>query len=254
MYELTIINYNGVHAIDSREVAEMVGKDHNILMRDIRTYCGYLGLYKIAQSDFFIESTYQNSQNKTQPCYLITKKGCDMVANKMTGEKGVLFTAAYVNKFHEMEQRISVPQSLPEALRLAADLAEQNAALSLTAAKQSQIIGELKPKADYVDWILQSPSLITTTAIAKDYGMSARTFNKLLHDKGIQFKQGDQWFLYRKYQDKGYTHSKTINITRSDGMPDISMQTKWTQKGRLFLYELLKADGILPMIERGRSA
>ena len=74
--------------------------------------------------------------------------------------------------------------------------------------------------------------------------------NKLLASLGIQYKQSGQWLLYSKYHDKGYTHSETIQITRSDGRPDIAMETKWTQKGRLYLYERLKKEGILPLIEQ----
>lgn len=113
-----------------------------------------------------------------------------------------------------------------------------------------QINNELKPKADYYDDILKNKGLVTTTVIAKDYGMSAQKFNELLHTLGVQFKQSGQWFLYSKYQDKGYTHSETVEIVRNDGRLDIKMSTKWTQKGRVFLYELLKKSGTLPVIER----
>ena len=92
--------------IDSREVAEMVGKEHNKLLRDIRVYVEQLGQTKIGQSDFFTESTYLNSQNKEQPCYLVTRKGCEFIANKLTGVKGTEFTAKYINRFHDMEQGI----------------------------------------------------------------------------------------------------------------------------------------------------
>jgi len=109
MNDLQIINQNGKFYADSREVAEMVDKPHNDLMKSIRQYCEYLGQGEISQSDFFAESTYMNSQNKEQPCYLITRKGCDMVANKMTGQKGVLFTAEYVTKFDEMEKQLAQP-------------------------------------------------------------------------------------------------------------------------------------------------
>lgn len=122
--------------------------------------------------------------------------------------------------------------------------------LETTVAVQEQQIKELKPRADYTDKILQNKGLVTITQIAKDYGMSGNKLNEKLHELGVQYKQSSQWLLYAKYQDKGYTHSETVNITRSDGRPDIKMNTKWTQKGRLFLYELLKADGIFPVIER----
>lgn len=117
---------------------------------------------------------------------------------------------------------------------------------------QSQIIGELQPKADYTDRILKSKSLVTIGQIAKDYGMSARKMNTLLHELGVQYKQSGQWLLYAKYHDKGYTHSETMEIeSRSNpGESFVKMNTKWTQKGRLFLYDLLKDGGYLPVIEQ----
>ena len=117
-------------------------------------------------------------------------------------------------------------------------------------AKQTQIIGELQPKASYYDTILNNRGLVTITQIAKDYGMSGKQMNQLLAERGVQYKQSGQWLLYSAHHNKGWTHSKTIDITRSDGSPDVVMETKWTSKGRLAIYELLKADGILPVIER----
>lgn len=126
---------------------------------------------------------------------------------------------------------------------------EEKKKLTTVNQQQKQIIGELQPKANYVDIILDNKGLVTITQIAKDYGMSGKKMNALLNTYGVQFKQSGQWLLYSKYHDMGYTHSKTINITRSDGRPDIVMETKWTQKGRLFLYDLLKENGVLPVIE-----
>ena len=117
-------------------------------------------------------------------------------------------------------------------------------------ALQKQLILELKPKADYTDCILKNKGLVSINQIAKDYGMSARSMNNLLHDIGIQYKQGNQWLLYSKYQRFGYTHSETYDFCHSDGRRDIAMTTKWTQKGRLFLYQRLKTHGVLPMIEK----
>lgn len=127
---------------------------------------------------------------------------------------------------------------------------EEKEQLKLTATKQQQIIGELKPRADYTDRILKNKGLVTITQIAKDYGMSGRAMNDLLHELKVQYKQSGQWLLYRNHQGKGYTHSQTVEITRRDGTPDIKMNTKWTQKGRLFLYELLKDYEIFPDIEK----
>lgn len=117
--------------------------------------------------------------------------------------------------------------------------------------QQQQIIGELKPKADYTDTILKSTSLVTINQIAKDYGISGQALNNILHDAKVQYKQSEQWLLYAAHQACGYTHSQTINITRTDGSADVKMNTKWTQKGRLFIYNLLKNKGLVPTIEKG---
>lgn len=122
--------------------------------------------------------------------------------------------------------------------------------LKLENTQQKQLIGELKPKADYTDNILKNKGLVTITAIAKDYGMSAKEFNAKLHELGIQYKQSGQWFLYEKYHDNGYTQSETIDLKHKDGTSFVQMNTKWTQKGRLFLYNMLKENKIVPMIER----
>ena len=127
---------------------------------------------------------------------------------------------------------------------------EEKKRLQLENLQKEQIIGELKSKADYTDRILQNKGLVTITAIAKDYGMSGPAMNKKLHELHIQYKQSNQWLLYEKYQDKGYTHSETIDLKHKNGNDFVRMNTKWTQKGRLFLYELLKDNGLLPMIER----
>ncbi|MDE8065850.1 phage antirepressor KilAC domain-containing protein [Erysipelothrix rhusiopathiae] len=139
--------------------------------------------------------------------------------------------------------KYEVPSTFSDALALAA---EQQKELEI----KNQLIGELKPKADYTDKILKSKSLVTITQIAKDYGMSGQAMNKLLHEYRVQYKQSDQWLLYKQHQGKGYTHSETIIIEDAFNLEKTVMNTKWTQKGRLFLYELLKEKDILPVIER----
>lgn len=105
-------------ALTSLEVAEMVGKDHNKLLRDIRTYVKQLAESKIGQGDFFTESTYQDGNKQTRPCYNITKKGCEFIAHKLTGIKGTEFTARYINRFHDMEEKLQQPKSPMQLLEL----------------------------------------------------------------------------------------------------------------------------------------
>lgn len=143
------------------------------------------------------------------------------------------------------------PTAFIEILTEYKKVQDENKSLTMQNASQKQLIGELKPKADYTDLILKSKSLVTITQIAKDYGMSGQAMNKILHNLGIIYNQSGQWLLYGKHQAKGYTHSETVNIVHSDGREDVKMNTKWTQKGRLFLYNTLKKEDIIPVIEKG---
>ncbi len=113
-----------------------------------------------------------------------------------------------------------------------------------------QQVAEDRPKVTYYDKVLANPSLVTITIIAKDYGMSGREMNAKLHELGIQYKQGKTWLLYSKYQHNGWTHSDTTMVKRKDGTEKAVLNTKWTQKGRLGLYEVLKQHNIYPMIEQ----
>ncbi|MGE7132615.1 Rha family transcriptional regulator [Lysinibacillus xylanilyticus] len=255
MNQLNVISFKGQLVTDSRQVADMVGKPHDQLMRSIRTYIDYMDSAKMQSANFFILSTYTNSQNKELPCYLITKKGCDMVANKMTGEKGVLFTAAYVTRFEEMEEQLSKPQlNLPsnykEALMALIEKEEEREQLELENKMYQQQIADAKPKLTYIDEVLRCTDLLVTTQIAEDYGMSAIAFNKLLHKHGIQYNLNKQWLLYSKFKGLGYTKSETKEYPKPDGSTGVKLHTKWTQKGRLFLYETLKTKGILPTMEQ----
>lgn len=150
--------------------------------------------------------------------------------------------------FIQLENDWNSPDRIMQRALLIAN--ERVKALEMQNKIQTQQIAELKPKADYTDDILKNKALVPITAIAKDYGMSGSAMNSKLHELGIQYKQSGQWFLYAKYQDRGYTHSETHPIRHTDGRESVKMNTKWTQKGRLFLYDVLKKNGIVPTIER----
>ena len=149
--------------------------------------------------------------------------------------------------FIQIEKEYNSPEKI---MARALVYAEQKiATLEVDNKVKDQQIAELKPKATYYDLILQCPDLLSVTEIAKDYGMSAKGLNKKLNELGVQFKQSGIWFLYAKYQDKGYTQTKTQNYNKPDGTQGATTHMYWTQKGRLFLYDLLKNSGIFPMIE-----
>ena len=157
--------------------------------------------------------------------------------------------------FIDLEKAWNTPeQIMARALRMADQtidsLKERCAFLGGQVEEQQQVIEELQPKATYYDLILQCPDLVSTTEIAKDYGMSAKKFNALLHDLKIQFKKSGVWFLYQKYAGFGYTKSKTHNYSDENGIQHSKQHMYWTQKGRLFLYEHLKGMDIVPLIEQ----
>ena len=141
----------------------------------------------------------------------------------------------------------NVPRSFAEALRLAADLEEEKMMLE-------QKVAEYEPKITYLDTILASKDAVTTSQIAADYGMSAIQLNKILHHLGVQRKVSGQWLLYKKHMNCGYTKSHTSEILQTDGTNKIVMSTKWTQKGRLFIYNLLKDEGYYPQMDLWETA
>lgn len=150
--------------------------------------------------------------------------------------------------FIQIEKDYNSPEKImARALRIAE---QELSTLRLENKVKDQQIAELQPKATYYDLILQCRDLLSMTEIAKDYGMSATGFNKMLYEFGIQYKQSGVWFLYAKYQSEGYTQTKTQNYNKPDGSQGARTHMYWTQKGRLFLYDFLKSKGILPLIEK----
>ena len=149
-----------------------------------------------------------------------------------------------------IDEVLANPDILINALMELKKEREEKLALQQTVAIQNQQIVEMKPKASYYDVVLNCKDLISTSAIAKDYGKSAIWMNRYLHDKGVQFKKGDIWLLYQKYAEKGYTSTKTHSYQGFNGDMHTKVHTYWTQKGRLFIYDLLKEDGIYPLIEQ----
>ncbi|MBG0332650.1 Rha family transcriptional regulator, partial [Clostridioides difficile] len=173
MKNLTIIKQNNQFLVESREVAELIEKKHDNLLRDIRGYKKILeDSSNLRSQDFFIESTYINTQNKIQPCYLLTKKGCDMVANKMTGEKGIIFTAIYVTKFEEMEQELKeqqpkLPTTYKEALQQLLIEVEEKEQLQLENQEKDKVIQLQQPKVLFADSVASSDNSILVGELAK---------------------------------------------------------------------------------------
>lgn len=150
-----------------------------------------------------------------------------------------------------VEKMLADPDAMIAALTELKAERQKSKSLQQTVAIQHQQIAEMQPKASYYDLVLNCKDLVSISVIAKDYGWSARRMNNYLHEKKVQYKKGKIWLLYQKYAEKGYTSTKTQTYAGNDGNMHTSVHTYWTQAGRLFIYDLLKADGVLPTIERG---
>lgn len=143
-----------------------------------------------------------------------------------------------------------IPQDYPSALRALADAEEQKLKLLAENQRQAQAIADFEPIRQYVDEILESQSAMATSQVAADYDLSAKALNKILYEAGIQRNVNGQWILYKRYMGKGYTKSKTIQSIRSDGRYDSTLQTQWTQKGRMLIHEVLTSRGIQAVMDR----
>ena len=232
--------------MSSREIAELAGKQHKNVIRDIRNM--EESWEKVTGLKFEL-SEYLDSTGRKLPEYQLDKREVLYVATKWNDE----IRAKLILRWEELEnaqQKINPRLTLVEALRAYADEVEKNEKLKGEIEVKNVLIAEYEPKVTYYDQILASTDTITVTQIAKDYGMTAQELNKLLHENKIQFKQSGQWILYKEYAKLGYTKSHTTPITYKDGRKGDQLHTRWTQKGRLFLYELLKQKGHLPLIEQ----
>ena len=250
MSELIPINYNGEEpTVSARDLhAGLEIKSNFTTWFDRMCEYGFTELdYKKCFPN--LESGCNGGQNMID--YQISVDMAKQICMIQRSEKG----RQYRQYFIDLEKAWNTPEQVfARALKMAdqtiAKLKGSVETLTAEVSVKNQIIGELKPKADYYDEILKNPGLVTITQIAKDYGMSGKKMNDILHDLGIQYKQSGQWLLYDKYSKNGYTHSETVDIVRSDGRRDVKMNTKWKQKGRIFLYNMLKEKGIVPMIEQ----
>lgn len=231
--------------MSSLEIAELTGKQHAHVMRDIRVILEQ----GVSESNFGL-SSYKQPQPKggfkEVACYELTKKGCLILASGYDAK----LREKIIDRWEELETKernggYQVPTSFKEALLLAAHqqelIEEQQKQIEQkeeTIQAQSTELQRQAPKVAYVDTVLQSVNTYAANLIAKELGMSAETLNKRLQEKGVQYKQGGVWVLTAKYQDKGYTKTRTHTYTRSDGSTGTSMLTVWTERGRAFIHQL----------------
>ncbi len=205
------VNNQEVNFIDSLEVASMTGKRHDHLLRDIDNYMDiFLTNPNLGALDYFQKATYLDLKGEPRRKYLLTRKGCELVANKMTGEKGILFTVAYIDRFHEMEKAVQQP-ALPTTYKEALlQLVEQ---VEATEKLQAQL-DEQAPAIEYHNKVLSIEGFTTIDETAKELGLrSAQQLNQMLKDKGVIKRSGRGSWLHRagyEYLKDGYINYKPI--------------------------------------------
>lgn len=242
MNELIKITYNNENpTVSGRDLHEACG-----VGTEYRHWFPRMCEYGFVEGVDYTPVIFEHPQNH-QPTtdHQCTISMAKEIAMLQRNEKGKLVRQYLI----KLEEAWNTPEMvMSRALKLADTkingLALANSRLSDEIEHKNQIIGELQPKADYLDHILSSTGTMATTQIAADYGMSANRLNKILNEEGVQRKVGGQWILYNEYMGLGYTKSETVSITRSDGRPDTKMFTRWTQKGRLLINEILNKRGI----------
>lgn len=257
MNALKVWNFedNVVRTVEVDEKPFFVGKD-------VATILGYTNTSK-ALSDHVDDEDKLNNESLSslgqRGGWLINESGLYslIISSKLPNAKkfkkwvtSEVLPSIRKHGLYATEELINNPDLMIAAFTALKEEREKTRILNDTVAVQNQQIAELKPKASYYDVVLNCKDLVSTSKIAKDYGWSAIKMNAYLHERGVQFKQGDIWLLYQKYANCGYTSTKTHTYSASNGSVHSKIHTYWTQQGRLFLYGLLKDDNILPVMER----
>jgi len=238
---IKIKEHNGQRLVNARELHEFLGSKQefsNWMRNRIEKY-GFIENQDYTSFDKIIKREKGASTRVEYALTIDMAKELSMVENNDKGREARQYFIRAEKKLKEATQH-SLPGSFAEALRLAAQQAEELERKEQRLKLQQQVITESKPKVQYHDEVLQSQSVYTTTQIAKELGMGAPTLNRKLKQLGVQYKQGGVWLLYHKYQNKGYTKTRTYTYTDNENETKTSMQTVWTEAGRKFIHDKLR--------------
>jgi Rha family phage regulatory protein len=241
MEELVIAGKTGKDVTTSLIVAQVFGKEHSKVCRDIEN----LSCSTSFNAANFGVINYTDARRRSQTAYELTKDGFSFLVMGYTGDKAGEFKEKFIVEFNKREAMLKSEDYIlarsQEILQNRLQIAQQR--VQILEGENEHLTREVKqlaPKAEYTDKVLQSTSTYTMTQVAKELGMSAVALEKRLHDGKIIFKQSGQWILYVKYQDKGYTKPRTHHYTHSDGTTGTNTITVWTEKGRAFIHQIMK--------------
>ena len=243
------LNENNEQVVEGRELHQFLGVKTQYtkwLERKVEKYGFIENIDFITISQKRLTAQGNETTYKEHILKLSMAKELAMLENNEKGKQARLYFIKCEEEYKKQKQNM-LPQDYIQALEKLLESEKEKEKLRLENIQQKQQLVEYEPKVTYYDLILKSPNLMTITLIAKDYGKSGQWLNKFLNKKGVQYKQSGTWLLYQKYAQMGYTKSETF-IDEKTGFTKLN--TKWTQKGRLFIYELMKSNGYLPVIEQ----
>ena len=231
-----IMNINDEITMISLEIANITYKNHKDVLKDIRDEINKLGNDRAER--IFSLGEYTDKNNQQRPMYKLNSKGVLQLGARYSAE----IRFKLISKIEELSKPKVLTQK--ELLIMQLESLEKIEKLEEENELQKQVIAEFKPIKEYVDTILTNEDTMTITQIGADYGLSAKTLNKILYENRVIRKVGVQWILYIEHMNKGYTKSETFAVLTSEGKEKLVSNTKWTQKGRLFIHNLLGSLGI----------
>lgn len=259
---LQVVETNNQRVLTTAQIAEQYGTTADRISKNFSAnkvrytegkhyYCLTGDDLKAFKDDFLNSELVKPNASSL---YLWTEKGALLHAKSLNTDQAWQAYEVLVDTYFSVREQAAmdsymIADPVKRAERWIEEQREKQQ-LETTVAVQEQQIAELQPKASYYDVVLNCKDLLSITCIAKDYGKSGVWLNRYLNQNGVQYKQGNNWLLYQKYAEKGYTSTKTQTFPGADGQQHTKVHTYWTQKGRLFIYDLLKANGLLPLIEQ----
>lgn len=259
---LQVVETNNQRVLTTAQIAEQYGTTADRISKNFSAnkvrytegkhyYCLTGDDLKAFKDDFLNSELVKPNASSL---YLWTEKGALLHAKSLNTDQAWQAYEVLVDTYFSVREQAAmdsymIADPVKRAERWIEEQREKQQ-LETTVAVQEQQIAELQPKASYYDVVLNCKDLLSITSIAKDYGKSGVWLNRYLHQNGVQYKQGQNWLLYQKYAEKGYTSTKTQTFPGADGQQHTKVHTYWTQKGRLFIYDLLKTNGLLPLIEQ----
>ncbi|KIL72369.1 phage antirepressor KilAC domain-containing protein [Bacillus badius] len=253
--DLKIKEYRGQRVVTLKDIDEVHERREGTAKRNFTQNKNRLiegeDYFKISVDEIRTHNIFEISPMARQDITVLTESGYLMLVKSFTDDLAWEVQRQLVKSYFRVKQLQTpkLPTTFAEALRLAADLEEEKQKLQSEKLMLEQQVAEFEPKITYLDTILDSTDSVVASQIAEDYGLTAQELNKILHNEEVQYKMNGQWLLYSQHKGKGYTESRTHKFTKTNGETGTSLHTRWTQKGRLFIHQILEKRDIHPLMD-----